>query len=106
MSARNSRFIERVQCERTALGLVNNTFTGAEPLCALSDAAIGKWKSRAATMAPPSTVEIVVQVLRELSVRLDIQADNSREIFESVETVSDTNLLVDRLKAACSEARC
>src|ERR1051325_3057526 len=101
MSARNTRFIERVRCERQALAYVNSAFEDTEPLNALSGPAIESWKMSAAKSGQRSKIDTVSNLLRELSLRLDIQANNSREIFESVSAGPDAELLLASLGTIC-----
>jgi len=46
-------------------------------------------------------VEAVSALLQELSVRLDIQANNSREVFENVGVESNSERLLSRLREEC-----
>ena len=94
MSARNQRFVNRVAFERRALSLINRTFAEAAPLVALTEPAIEKWCEFASTGYPCSHVQKTAKILREISKRLEIQADNSREAFESADTPSAEPLLV------------
>lgn len=101
MSARNTRFVERVRCERTALSCVNNAFRDAPPLAALSGPAIGTWRNVAVTVLERTKVEAVSGLLRELSLRLDIQANNSREVFDSAVSNTDIAALLNRVRVEC-----
>jgi hypothetical protein len=101
VSARNTRFVERVRYERAALACVNNTFLNAPALGALSSPAISTWYDNAVKSSERVRVESVCALLRELCIRLDIQANNSREVFQSVKVTPDTDSLLVRLKVAC-----
>lgn len=104
MSDRNTRFIDRVRCERTALSCVNGAFKGAPPLAALSVAAISVWRDAAATSFSKTKVDAVFVLLRELSSRLDIQSNNSREVFEIAISAPDISILLESLRNKCGVA--
>jgi hypothetical protein len=101
VSSRNTRFVERVRCERAALACVNNTFFDAPPLGALSGPAINTWYLNAGAFYDREKLQCIVGLLRELSARLDIQASNSREVFEFVESELDIDTLLGQLRAEC-----
>jgi hypothetical protein len=102
MGIRNARFVERVRSERAALGFVNVGFGDAPPLSALSDPAIATWAHNAARIYPMHEVREVLPILGELSRRLDVQADNSREVFEDTRPIQGVEILLSRLKTVCN----
>lgn len=105
MSARNARFVERVRCEREALASVNSIIDTPEPLTALSGPAITRWRVAAKKIGRWTNLDVVSEVLGELSLRLDIQANNSREVFDTPRPAIDINPLLDHLRATCLECK-
>lgn len=103
MSDRNLRFVKRVNCERTALAAVNSAFRQAPPLAALSEPAVERWRTGASGKAPEELLDQVQRRLIEIGRRLDIQTDNSREVFDGAVSTKSATSALEELYAICSE---
>ena len=100
---REERFRSRISTERRVLSAINGAFLSVQPISALSVPAIALWISGARKVYPSEQLEGVEAMLRELSERLRIQTDNSREIFDvpAVDQVLPIELLVRRISGIC-----
>lgn len=76
-------FFDRVQTERAALKIVNGTFSGAEKLHGLTEAAINSWVAvaRRTDVGNNNCIEAIASILTRLSSRIDALADQSRTVF-------------------------
>ena len=103
MLGRDIQFRERISREREALSLVNNAFDAGEALNALSPPAIERWRLSAAASGESTVIHDVSVLLKELSRRLKIRADNSKEVFSepSCWTQLPTEILIREIGQAC-----
>jgi len=83
----------------------SRAFDSAPSLAALSEAAIHLWRDRASGAKSPKLLDEALMCLLEISRRLDIQADNSREVFDQPEPSLSAASALQDLGASCSKAR-
>lgn len=81
-ATRRSRFEGRVDLEREFLTPVNQMFGDVSPLAGMTRDAIESWRQRAKAARPDIDVAPIAQILLEASVRGDLLADNSKDVFE------------------------
>lgn len=81
-STRRTRFENRVVLEREFLTRVNQTFGDIAPLAGMTGEAIDAWRIRAREACGGDTVDAIHDLLIEISIRADLIADHSREVFD------------------------
>lgn len=106
ISNREERFRSRISTERQILTALNGTFADTQPISALSFPAISLWMSCAYEIYQLEQLGSIEPMLRELSERLRIQTDNSREVFDvpAVGQARPIDFLVQRITAVCERA--
>ena len=103
---RSRRFSTRVQIERRVLGAVNAVFLDGDPLGALSVPAIDSWLEQRQKYPNPERIIEIHLLLRTVSERLRIGADNSRETVDiDGADYSQTDLLVCNIVTICNGLR-
>lgn len=80
---RRRRFKQRIQIEREVLSTVNK-IDWETPMTGLTDAAISSWAER--QLQNPNAIS-VLRIVSEISRRLALNADDSRDVFENEELV-------------------
>ena|SRR5689334_25229194 len=81
-STRRTRFENRVELEREFLTLINQKFGNAAPLAGMTGDAIDAWRVRAREVHGSDAVDAIHDLLIEISVRAELIADHSREVFD------------------------
>jgi hypothetical protein len=79
---RRTRFENRVDLERDFLTRVNDKFGSTAPLAGMTRAAIESWAARAKPFSSDRRIKRIAKILLEASVRAELVADNSRDVFE------------------------
>lgn len=80
--SRSKRFEVRVNLERSALEIVNQSFVSQNTtLAGISLAAISNWRSRLPKSNDNEVIEQIQQVLTDISTEAGLLADNSRAVF-------------------------
>jgi hypothetical protein len=95
MNDRFDAFTDRVSAERVTLSAINQLPNLQVPLSGLTDAAVAAW-----LMANPLIDRRgrLVSMLRELSRRLAIDADRSKQVFDSNPVPSSVMELVNCIR--------
>ena len=101
MTDRFSGFRHRVALEREILQQVNAVAQVSVPLAGLTIAAIDGWISQNLTIGQESRI---VSLLRELSARLAIEADKSKQVFDSTPVTYSIEVVADAVRHELSEA--
>ena len=98
-------FETRIGIEREFLTRVNGVFGQTEPLAGMTRGAINSWCSRAQQQGS-GDVDIlhVARILIEVSMRADLLADNSKDVFEpdqrpAPDSLSELCIRLDRALA-------
>lgn len=79
---RRTRFEERVRVERMFLVPVNEVFGHVVPLGGMTGSAIETWQKGPWPSDLREVIDLISAVLREASLRAELLADNSKEVFE------------------------
>ena len=104
-STRRTRFETRIGLEREFLTRVNVVFGQTEPLAGMTRGAIDSWCSRAQQRGLGNGgIQQVARILIEVSMRADLLADNSKDVFEpdqrpAPSSLSELCVLLDRALA-------
>lgn len=103
---REERFRARISTERQVLAAINGAFADVQPIPALSLPAISLWITDARKIYRIEQLGTVEPLLRELSERLRIETDNSREVLDvpSADQARPIKLLVQRITDLCNRA--
>lgn len=87
------RFRQRVDTERRALSIVNAECVSATPLTGLTAHAIDAWrKSLESTDLEPETIAGLTTLLSHVAARCQLEADNSRDVFENGALIDATTI--------------
>lgn len=89
---RRTRFQERVRLEREFLAPVNRRFGADAPLAGMTGDAIDSWERRAIRLNSAADVRRIARLLREVALRAELLADNSRDVFEANRKVGPDGL--------------
>ena len=90
MASRSERFRARVKLEREVLRHLNSEWKGPK-LMGLSRDGISLWRtSNVAAGCEPDSVDNVARILTDIAIKLRIEADSSRTVFD--EAVFETSL--------------
>ena len=81
-STRRTRFENRVELEREFLTCVNQRFGTHAPLAGMTGDAIDAWRVRAREAGCADEVDVVRDLLIEISKRAELIADHSRDVFD------------------------
>ncbi len=92
MEIRKRRFRQRVELERSVLQLVNDSDISSAPLNGLSHAAIAAWEGDSTSVGSNTNISELAKLLREISLRCQLDADCSRDVFEDDELVQKGTL--------------
>ena len=79
---RRTRFENRVELEREFLTHINQKFGNAAPLAGMTGDAIDAWQVRARDAGGGNAVDTIHDLLIEISIRAELIADHSREVFD------------------------
>lgn len=81
-STRRTRFENRVELEREFLTLINRIFGQTAPLAGMTGDAIDAWETSARESLGRDTMKPIRDILIEISVRAELIADHSRDVFD------------------------
>ncbi|MGP9812924.1 hypothetical protein ACTZWT_15565 [Rhodopseudomonas sp. NSM] len=81
-NTRRTRFENRVELEREFLTHVNQRFGRLAPLAGMTGDAIDAWQVRAREAGCGNEVDLVHDLLIEISKRAELIADHSRDVFD------------------------
>jgi len=79
---RRTRFENRVELEREFLTLINQKFGSSAPLAGMTGDAIDAWEARAQEAIGGDAARSIHDLLIEISIRAELFADHSREVFD------------------------
>ncbi|MFM9859679.1 hypothetical protein RUR49_14480 [Pseudoxanthobacter sp. M-2] len=79
---RRTRFEARIQIERSMLSAVNAKLGHLEPLAGMTLPALLSWKGRISQKCDAEFVNDIYKILTECSIRAELLADNSKDVFE------------------------
>ncbi|WP_156380869.1 hypothetical protein [Pseudolabrys sp. Root1462] len=109
---RRTRFEKRVDLEREFLTHINEAFGEVAPLAGMTAAAIDAWQTRASSCVGHEVVEPIRDLLFEISIRAELIADHSRDVFHrdgkwGPESIDDLRALLAKAleRASAAEAR-
>jgi hypothetical protein len=88
---REWRFRRRITFEREILAAVNNAVTGTEPLVGLTETAIANWRCKLIS-AQLNVNSSVVESILEVSRRLRLDTDSSRDVFHGESLRKDVSV--------------
>jgi hypothetical protein len=99
---RRTRFENRVELEREFLTCVNRKFGDVSPLAGMTEDAIDSWRDRMRTKIDSAAVERIHHILVEISVRAELIADHSRDVFDldgraSAGSLDDLRVLLGKI---------
>jgi len=100
MQTRSDNFQQRVSIERKLLQLINTRFGTVGQLPGLSMAAIDHWEMQ--NTAFPNR-EKIVSLLKEFSMRLNVEADKSKQVFDSMPVPNSLNELASEIEDLLQE---
>jgi len=95
MQTRSENFQQRVSIERRVLQLINTHRYSKIKLPGLSMAAINCWEKQNDELLQR---EKVVSLLREFSARLNVEADKSKQVFDSIPVPNSLAMLAGELE--------
>jgi len=81
-NTRRTRFENRVGLEREFLTQINQKFGKTAPLAGMTRDAIDAWQTRAQKARGGEAVELIHNLLIEVSTRAELIADHSRDVFD------------------------
>jgi hypothetical protein len=95
MQTRSHNFLQRVAIERRVLQLVNKHGIGVVPLAGLTHPAIHRWADQFCLDSRP---QAEIALLVEISMRLRVDADKSKQVFDSKPVPNSLVELADELE--------
>lgn len=99
MRHRSTQFQERIRIERDLINRINHT-TFPHPIHGVTLHAIRKWADENSIAGMPKPkIDQIVSVLHELVVRLKLDADKSRVVFDSSNIELDVKQDMAKLEA-------
>jgi hypothetical protein len=101
IGSRRTRFEARVSLERDFLSRINAVVGQDYPLAGMTGDAIESWRTRAKAGWPAAGIDRITRLLLEASLRAELLADNSKEVFEPEhrpppDSLHELHVLLDR----------
>ena len=85
MSSSRRRFRQRIEIERRILYDVNRAVPFIRPLSAITEESVCLWLHNAHRDVPPSVTQRIARIINEISKRVALDTDCSRDVFEDGE---------------------
>lgn len=95
MQTRSDNFQKRVSIERKVLQLINSGRSCTVPLAGLTKPAIQRWAKQTGAQAQHREL---LPLLAEISARLSVEADKSKQVFDSKPVSSSLAKLVNEIE--------
>ena len=95
MQIRSENFHHRVSVERKVLQMINRHWGSRHQLAGLTMPAINQWAKQNSVLIEKNEV---LSLLVEFSARLNIEADKSKQVFDSIPVPSSLEELANRLE--------